>query len=128
MSGSISENEVNFVDMLKEADKIKEIISTHIYAICQEVGALDPDLPEGSKISALSLTATSLNLIHGAFVMLLSRQLQGQELEATDDVLQLATGLMNIAANQVVNNIPKLKNTGEDIFDIEKEPGDVTVH
>ncbi len=128
MSGSISEKEVNLVDMLKEADKIKTIVNQHIYEMCKEIGALDEDRPSDMTISAKSMAAIALSLIHGAFVMLLSRQLQGKEVEATDDVLQLATGLMNIAANQVVNNIPKLENDGDDIFAVEKETTDHTVH
>lgn len=121
-----------FTDFLKEADVSLPIVNRHVQEIVKEVTEAresDSDIPT-ECISDMEMVGISLNLLHSAFVLVLSQQLDGKELENTDSALELATGLMNLAANQVMHRIPGIKEKIDSAIGEFGEPndGDTNLH
>jgi len=109
MSGSKSSSEDKEIyatldDILVLADMALPIVNEHIRMVLEKVGNEEGG-PEGT-ITSTCTDAIALDLIHGAFIILLARQLKGKDLENLNDTLQKATGYMNLAANRVIVNIP----------------------
>ena len=111
MSGS-SEDDKKYVtldDILDLANISLPIVNEHIHEMCKEAGEVE-ETPKGS-VSSATMDGLALNLIHGAFTLLLAQQLLGNHLELTEDALQKATGFMNLAANRVMVKIPGSNTT-----------------
>ncbi len=105
MSGSKDKEEyAGLDDILVLADLVMPIVNEHIRVLIQEAG--DKEGGDETTITSTCLDGVALNLIHGAFIILLAKQLNGEDLEKLDDMLQKATGYMNLAANRVIVSIP----------------------
>ena len=104
MSSKSKEKYASLDDILVLADMVLPIVNAHIREIVDEAA-----VKEGSAtgtITSSCVDAAAINLLHGAFTLLLAPQLQGEEMDRLDDMLQKATGYMNLAANRVITNIP----------------------
>jgi len=107
MSGSNRKtgDSVEFTDFLKAADESRKIVDDHVVTILREVMESKGMNPDDGVDNVLT-TGVALNLFHASFTLLLSQQLLGDDVEHTDDAMALATGLMNLAANQVMLRVP----------------------
>ena len=87
-------------EVLKKADALMPLVNKHIQDLLHRIN------PGDNEVSSVEINAVALNLMYGAFTLLLSNQLQGKDLEHTEETLDTATNLMNLAANMVMIKIP----------------------